>query len=712
MAAFCQKCLVSRHLKSKLVFQGRGLLCQKKCLSSLTTKRQLSTLSAPLAAAFNTKPAYKLNFNFGVGCGLFRIMELQEFSGFHILKEQAEAEVESLVEEITSPNRTKSVVTLFDELSDCLCKVADLADFVRVSHPDPMFAQAAEDTCVYLSGIVEKLNTNPDIYHTLKNAVEEGDVVPLDDLDKRVGKLFQFDHEQSGIHLAEDKRAAFVKLNEDVMMIGNFFMQGTHVMRNVPKSMLPENIRHFFNVDGDHVQVYSLHSDHYNERMREAAYKIYLYPDKHQEHLLMSLLHSRHKLAQVVGFETFAHRTIKGTMAETPENVMDFLENLADSIRPRADADYADMRRLKLAEGGIENSILAWDPPYYSAKGRQLVSNLKSYEVMPYFSIGGCMEGLSNLYKCLFNVTLQNVKLENGEAWAKDIHKLAVVHESEGVLGYIYCDFFERPDKPPQDCHYTIQGGRQKQDGQYQLPIVVLQLNFSASRSNVPSLLTHGMMENLFHEFGHAMHSMLGRTKYQHVTGTRCPTDFAEVPSILMEYFVSDPRVLSTFAFHHKTGEPLPMEQIQKLCEAKRLYAASDMQVQVLSSITDQVFHSRFPFEKNKSTTQVMADLHKKYYSIPYVDNAAWQLRFGHLVGYGAKYYSYLMSRGVAARIWHKCFKDDPFNRQMGERFREKMLSHGGEIAPGLLVQSMLQETQELTMNQLVESLIQDLDSS
>ncbi|XP_033761242.1 LOW QUALITY PROTEIN: mitochondrial intermediate peptidase-like [Pecten maximus] len=711
MAALCQKCLVSSHLKTKLVFQSRVLFCQKKYVPSWTTRRTLSTLSAPLASAFNSKPA-KFNFNFRSGCGLFQIMELQDFSGFHILKDHAEVEVESLIEEITSSNRTKSVVTLFDELSDCLCRVADMADFVRVSHPDPLFAQAAEDACVYLSGIVEKLNTNPDIYNALKKAVEDGDVVPLDDQDKRVGQLFLFDHEQCGIHLPEDKRAAFVKLNEDVMMIGNFFMQGTHVMRSVAKKLLPESIRHYFNIDGDHVQVHNLHSDHHNERMREAAYKIYLYPDKHQEHLLMSLLMGRHKLAQVVGFETYAHRTIKGTMAETPENVMDFLENLADSIRPRAEADYSDMLRLKQAEGGMENRIMPWDQPYYTAKGRQLVSNLRSYEVMPYFSLGGCMEGLNNLYNCLFNVSLKDVQLENGEAWVKDIHKLAVVHETEGVLGYIYCDFYERADKPPQDSHYTIQGGRLKEDGEYQLPIVVLQLNFSATRGNVPPLLTHSMMENLFHEFGHAMHSMLGRTKYQHVTGTRCPTDFAEVPSILMEYFVSDPRVLSTFAFHYKTGEPLPLEQIQKLCEAKKLYSASDMQLQVFYSITDQVFHSRFPFEDNKSTTQVMAELQEKYYSIPCVNNAAWQLRFGHLVGYGAKYYSYLMSRGVAARIWHSCFKEDPFNRQMGERYREKMLSHGGQIAPGQLVQSMLQEPQELTMNQLVDSLIQDLDSS
>jgi intermediate peptidase len=166
--------------------------------------------------------------------------------------------------------------------------------------------------------------------------------------------------------------------------------------------------------------------------------------------------------------------------------------------------------------------------------------------------------------------------------------------------------------------NWVISGGRTLPDGSYQLPIVAVICNFPPPSPSAPSLLTHGMVENLFHEMGHAMHSMLARTRYQHVTGTRCATDFAEVPSVLMEYFAWDPRVLSKFAKHFRTGQSLPEEMINKLSQSRNMFGALEMQRQVLYSMVDQVYHGKHPL--TQSTTDIMTDLQKQYTVIPHVE--------------------------------------------------------------------------------------------
>lgn len=639
--------------------------------------------------------------------GLFGIPELVDFSGFHLLQEKVQSEIDQLIKEATGPTRKRKIVEIFDELSDCVCRVADMADFIRVAHPKKRVADAAQETCITLTSLVEKLNTNVDIHKALKHVLENDDEIPMDSVERRVAELFMFDFEQSGIHLDEEKRKKFVELNESIMMLSNFFVQGTQNNIALPKDSLPEEIRNCFSVAGDTIAVTGLFSDHYSDKVREAAYRIYLQPNPHQEELLSNLLKARRALAKLVGFPNFTSRGLKGTLGETPENVMNFLTSLADNVKESAEKDYDDMLKRKIQDGG-QNVLMPWDPPYYTSIGRQEMCKLDSEDVdlAPYFSLGSCMEGLNNLFKALFDVTLDIVQGEHGELWQSRVYKLAVTHSTEGVLGYIYCDFYERSGKLNQDCHFTIQGGRRKPDGSYQLPIVVLHLNLPY-QLKIPALLTPGLMENLFHEFGHAMHSMLGRTRFQHVTGTRCSVDFAEVPSVLMEYFASDPRVIASFARHYMTAEPLSEEAINNICQSKRLYLASDLQVQVFYAILDQIYHGdEIP---NKSTTEIMAEVQSKYYSLPYVPNTAWQLRFGHLVGYGGKYYSYLMSRAIACKLWRDFFKDDPFNRENGEKYRQKMLAHGGEKSPRELVRDMFGEVP--TVEMLVNSLTEDLHS-
>uniref|UniRef100_A0A8D1UPV7 Mitochondrial intermediate peptidase n=1 Tax=Sus scrofa TaxID=9823 RepID=A0A8D1UPV7_PIG len=581
------------------------------------------------------------------------------------------------------------------------------ADFVRIAHPEAAFREAAEEACRSIGTAVEKLNTNVELYQSLQKLLADERLAnSLDPETRRVAELFMFDFEISGIHLDNDKRRRAVDLNVKILDLSSTFLMGTNLPVKAEKHLLPERVWHHFEVAGDHVVVDGLRAEAPDDLVREAAYKIFLYPNAGQLKCLEELLSNRDLLAKLVGYESFSHRALQGTMARSPETVMQFLEKLSDKLSERTMKDFEMMRGMKMKLNPQNSELMPWDPPYYSSLIRAERSSVEPGTYGPFFSLGACMDGLDVLLGRLLGVSLRVQQPAPGEVWAQDVRKLAVVHESEGLLGYIYCDFFQRADKPHQDCHFTIRGGRVREDGSYQLPVVVLMLNLPQPSRDSPTLLTPGMMENLFHEMGHAMHSMLGRTRYQHVTGTRCPTDFAEVPSILMEYFAADYRVVQQFARHYQTGQSLPRSMVSRLCESKKVCAAADMQLQVFYAALDQLYHG--PHPRGRCTTDVLRATQERFYGLPYVPGTAWQLRFSHLVGYGAKYYSYLMSRAVASMVWRECFLQDPFNRAAGERYRREMLAHGGGKEPLLMVEGMLQKRPSI--DDFVNALVCDLD--
>ncbi|XP_032878655.1 mitochondrial intermediate peptidase isoform X1 [Amblyraja radiata] len=684
---------------------NRSILTLFKCVR-LKIHRNVSTSWSPVGVVFNAKSWGTVDF-FGKNVGLFGVPELSSPEGFQVAQENALKETEHLVQQACTTRPGPQIVQIFDKLSDCLCRVADLADFIKVAHPDPLFREAAEIACLTVGTMVEKLNTNIELCQSLRNLMHDKEAMnSLDPETRRVAELFMFDFEISGIHLNEKKRKKVVNLNVQILDLNNSFLLGTHLPNKIDRNAIPEHIRHHFAIHKDYIHVNGLHADATDDLVREAAYKIFLYPNPDMLGCLDQLLACRNELAQLVGYDSFAHRSLKGTMAKDPETVMYFLTRLSEKLSERAIKDFRMMEEMKKKINPTNFELMPWDHSYYSGVVRAERYNIEPSLYSPFFSLGACMDGLNLLFTKLLGVSLCVEQPEKGEVWSEDVRKLAVLDETDGLMGYIYCDFFHRPDKPHQDCHFTIRGGRLMENGEYQLPIVVLMLSLPHPTSSSPTLLTPGMMENLFHEMGHAMHSMLGRTRYQHVTGTRCPTDFAEVPSILMEYFASDYRVVRQFARHYQTGEPLPQNMVSRLCDSKKVCAAADLQLQIFYSVLDQIYHGHYP--PPKSTTEILKETQEKFYGLPYVQNTAWQLRFSHLVGYGAKYYSYLMSRAVASMVWKQCFMKDPLNRVVGERYRREMLAHGGGKVPMFMVEDMLQK--KPSMDDFVDALVSDLD--
>ena len=638
--------------------------------------------------------------------GLFGNPLLSEPEGFAVAASKTKEESEAVIAEILNSKQPDKIVHLFDELSDTLCRTADLAECIRLLHPDQDYAAQATNCCSLLGSYVEELNTHSGLHEALKQVTKDETFRRSQDevMKYNVASLMH-DFETSGIHLSGGERQRVVELNAQILALSHVFVYNCAQPVVLKKTDCPSFVVDAFPTDGKDVVITHVPYTSPNPLLRSAGYLLYHKAVPQQMELLDSLLSLRHELASLVGYDTYAHRALKTTTAQTPECVADFLHALSEEIMPLAKEEAKEMLALKQEAGEqVDQHILRpWDVTFVTRLAqRKLFPQLQSNNLEEYFSLSSCIEGLNTLFQSLFGVRLASTLAYPGEIWHDSVQKYAVISTTGELLGLLYCDFFHRPEKAASDCQFTIQGGRSKRDGSYQTPVVTLSLSLPSSS---PVLLTQQAVENLFHEMGHAIHSVLGRSKYQNVSGTRCATDFAEVPSNLMEMFLRDSRVLSSFA-HNSSGQVLPPKLKTVFQCSANMFPAFNAQMQLLFAIMDQQFHSKHPL--NKPVTDLFADLHDKFSPIPYLPGTAWFLRFNHLHSYAAKYYAYPWASAMASLIWKQCFSADPFSSEMGGRLH-KMLSYGGGLPPKTLLSDMLGFSP--TVSDLVEAYVRDIVS-
>ncbi len=393
--------------------------------------------------------------------GLFGINELKTADGFHVLKEGVIAECDALIKKAIENQNSSEIVSIFDDISDRLCKVADLAEFTRLTHPSRKFAKAAEETSLGLGAFVEKLNTNLTLYKALKHALTDQNV--LDDMDsvtEHVGNLFLFDFEQSGIHLEEKKRELAVQLHEMILGLGAEFSHHTTAPSYYPITNWPSDLRIPFKIQNAMIKVNSPCAESPDSRLREEAYKAFFSESEQQLPVLDHLLSSRNSLANLLGFKSYCHRALRGTMAANPETVESFLRKTLNLLHKPTMKEVEIIEKWKSNDAAVSGKpqVNMWDVRYYTSYIVSQSFNLASSKLSEYFSLGTCMEGLNILFSNLYGIQLCHTPSLPGETWSPDVQKIEVMHEEEGLLGHIYCDFYSRPGKIAQDCHFTIRG--------------------------------------------------------------------------------------------------------------------------------------------------------------------------------------------------------------------------------------------------------------
>ncbi|WVO12970.1 mitochondrial intermediate peptidase 1 [Cryptococcus depauperatus] len=692
---------------------------------------------------------------------LFLFPPLTSPEAFQRLTERTIVHSAALVNRICSAvddpsgKELRLVVKNLDRLSDVLCGVIDLCELVRNVHPDKLWVSESEKTYEALCSFMNKLNTSKELYDTLVKTVSHtfsGN--PLSAAERRVAHAFLSDFERSGIHLSPAVRAKFVEHSDNISSFGRDFLNTASTgPPSTPLIEIPEPERLLGGLSSSFVSSLSRPKRNgpavvvpgsweaqmigrfaENEEARRLVYLGSMREDKERVQVLEALLRERAELAHVLGKETWGEVALSDKMAKTPRNVLGFLTSLAVHHRPAAAADVAMLQQLKglaYAHGRTTSlpPFYAWDRDHYAEIYTSSLASPSLPSITPYFSTGTAMYGLSHILSKLYGISFQPVSVQNGEVWHPSVRRLDVIGESGKAIGVIYCDLFSREGKPASGAaHFTVRCSKRVDDddfagdglpegwdekygkgmetegeelegrkGKYQLPVVVLTTDVGTVSEGNPALLGWNDLETLFHEMGHAIHSMLGQTEFHNVSGTRCPTDFVELPSILMEHFVSSPAVLSTFATHHHTSKPLPLPLIESHIQLNQSLKALETHSQILMALLDQKYHS-IRHGDGVDSTGIWNDLQKNLGVIPPVIGTAWQTQFGHLYGYGATYYSYLFDRAIAGKVWSSLFAkpqdSEGFNgdaecvlsRKGGEIFKDKLLKWGGGKDPWEMV--------------------------
>ena len=618
-----------------------------------------------------------------------------------------------------------------DRLSDLLCRVIDLSDFIRVIHPEPQVQEAATQAYALMFEYMNILNTTTVLNDQLKKAVANPEVTShWTEEEMIVAEILIKDFSNSAINMPPDERQRFVNLSNEVSQVGSEFVNGaepakSHVVVGANSlhgldPILVQRIKRWNRTASvpsmGIIPRLALRSVH-DEGVRKEVYLATRTASTRQIHRLEELLATRAELAKLSGHESFAHMTLSDKMAKTPEAVSNFLTSLVGSNRGYAQEELSQLQNLKGS-----SPLQPWDHAYYVHRRvieHSLSRRSRELSAIPeFFSLGTVMQGLSRLFDRLYGVRLVPQETGPGETWNSDVRRLDVVDEAERHIAVIYCDLFSRPNKLPNPAHFTLRCAREisaeeiaecasmdesahPNDGMAtaidpqsktlrQLPTIALVCDFPeppASGTGRPSLLSEHSVRTLFHEMGHAVHSILGQTRLQSISGTRCATDFAELPSVLMESFATAPEVLSMYARHWQTDQPLSESMIRGM-ELDRtahgsIYGAVENEAQILMALVDQAYHSITPGTKIDSTA-VYHDVFSKHSSLPDPADAqpptSWQGFFGHLYGYGATYYSYIFDRAIANKLWQDVFQGGKasLDREAGERYKNEVLRFGG----------------------------------
>lgn len=612
------------------------------------------------------------------------------------------AEIISQLEHMDAQTCTKELlIEKLDAVRSLLG--TDLATFelIQSVHPEAAVRDVAEKTSLKLQAYyLDNITSNKKLYELVKAVYERTQSFCSPEeahLFKDLLDMFK----KSGLGLSQKERDQIIALKKELNDLESAFSKNinndtkTIQATKLELAGVPEDfIASLENENGS----YTLRMDYptssmvmgycsvqetrkrYHEQFANRAYPINM-------SILDTVILKRAQLAQLLGYKSYAHLNIDGQTMETPEKAWAFEKGLVERSLKKAMAEFEEWKQC-LPEGvtlSPAGKIYPWDMAYVQNYFKKQNYSIDEQEFAKYFPMEKTIAGMMDIYQQFFNIVI--TKVDAGKTWHDDVQLLQITDQEGQVLGYVYLDMYPRPNKYGHAAMFD--GVKGIKNGALRNPAVVaLVCNFTKPMGDKPSLLKYDEVVTFFHEFGHAIHGVLGATRYAMQSGTETERDFVELPSQMLENWMEQTEILKMISSHYKTGQPLPDDLIEKRLELLRSEQGMFTTRQLSLGM---ICLDMFDGEPNKDTSACI----KRYSTMmspyrEYVDGSHMQCSFGHLMGYGASYYGYMWALVRGTDVFAQIKKQGLLNPEAGKRYVDCIIGRGGSIDGNTMIKNYL----------------------
>jgi thimet oligopeptidase len=616
--------------------------------------------------------------------------------------DEAIAAARAVLDELVTPKESRTFANTMrplDRINDILGHAFRDYGFMGYVHPDKEVRNAAKEAEEKVSKFGVELIFRDDLNAAVKEYAETDEAMSLEGEMKRFLDFMLRDLRRAGHDLDAETRSQVKEKTERLVELGVRFQQNIDEweafilvdrdgLEGLPDSyvegLATDDETGLYKVTIDYPDMIPFFENARRRDLREQLrFKFNTVAVDANKKILEEAVRLRQEIAEAFGMASWAHYVLEERMAKDPERVADFYAELRPPLTEKGKDEIAIISGLLEQETG-DLVVRTWDWAYYDTQQRKTDYGVDPFEVAQYFPLQQVLDGMFDLTAEMFGLEFKEI--EDFESWHDDVRLFATVDRETGEEhGRFYLDLFPREGKFSHAAEFPLLPSRELENGSYQNPMCAMVANFTKPTKTTPSLLQHGEVETLFHEFGHVLHQNLGRTEFARFSGTNTERDFVEAPSQIMEHWVWRADVLQRFARHHETGEAIPEELVSQLVAAKNLNKGIFQLRQMQYGFWDQQLHAG-PERDLDSIYRAGSEISL----LPPHEGTFALSNFGHLFGYDAGYYGYM---------WAEVFGDDMFSRfeqegvtnpAVGMAYRRLVLERGGSVDPDRMLEEFL----------------------